>query len=56
MGGILVNAAYAGPQGHYPGMDQVNTPLPTALVGRGELNIDLSIDGHRGNIISISVK
>ena len=56
VGGILVTASYAGPQPQYPGMDQVNIPLPAALAGRGELNIDLSIAGHRANIVTIDVK
>jgi uncharacterized protein (TIGR03437 family) len=40
----------------YPGMDQVNMPLPRTLAGRGELNIDLSIRGVRTNLVTIAVK
>ena len=56
VGGILVTPTYAGPQPQYPGMDQVNIPLPNALAGRGELNIDLAVAGHRANLVTIDAK
>jgi uncharacterized protein (TIGR03437 family) len=36
-------AAYAGPQGEYPGLDQVNVPIPQSLVGQGQVKVTLSI-------------
>jgi uncharacterized protein (TIGR03437 family) len=56
VGGILVTPTYAGAQPQYPGMDQVNIPLPRSLAGRGELNIDLSIAGRHANLVTIAVK
>jgi uncharacterized protein (TIGR03437 family) len=56
VGGVLVTPSYAGPQPQYPGMDQVNIPLPNALAGRGELNIDLSVAGHPANVITINAQ
>jgi uncharacterized protein (TIGR03437 family) len=56
VGGVLVTPSYAGPQPQYPGMDQVNIPLPKTLAGRGELNIDLAVAGHRANLVTINAK
>ena len=51
-----MTVSYAGPQSQYPGMDQVNIPLPKTLAGRGELNIDLAVAGQHANIVTIGVK
>jgi uncharacterized protein (TIGR03437 family) len=56
VGGILVTPQYAGAQPQYPGMDQVNIPLPPALAGRGNLVIDLSVAGQHANAVAINVK
>jgi uncharacterized protein (TIGR03437 family) len=56
VGGVLVTPTYAGPQPQYPGMDQVNIPLPNVLAGRGELNIDLCVAGHPANVITINAQ
>jgi uncharacterized protein (TIGR03437 family) len=56
VGGVLVTPTYAGPQPQYPGMDQVNIPLPNALAGRGELNLDLSVAGHPANVVTINAQ
>lgn len=56
IGGVLVTASYAGPQEKYPGLDQVNVPLPNALAGRGVVNIDLSIAGHHANIVTVAIQ
>jgi len=56
VGGILVTPSYAGAQPQYPGMDQVNIPLPMTLSGRGEVNIDLWVGGQRANVVTVNVR
>lgn len=56
VGGVLVTPSYAGPQPQYPGMDQVNIPLPRTLAGRGESYIDLSVKGQHANVVTIYAK
>jgi len=56
VGGVLVTPSYAGPQPQYPGMDQINIPLPRNLAGRGELNIDVAVAGHHANLVTINAK
>jgi uncharacterized protein (TIGR03437 family) len=57
VGGLSV--AVAGPvaQGQYEGLDQVNLgPLPSSLVGRGEIEIVLTVDGKTANRATVTVK
>jgi uncharacterized protein (TIGR03437 family) len=35
-----VRILYAGPQGQFPGVDQINIKLPTSLAGSGDTVID----------------
>jgi uncharacterized protein (TIGR03437 family) len=56
IGGIAVEALYAGPQTQYPGLDQVNFLLPQALRGRGTVQILVDQPGARSNIVMIRVR
>ena len=47
VGGIPVPVIYAGPQGTFTGLDQLNIgPLPLSLAGRGTVDIVVSINGQ----------
>jgi uncharacterized protein (TIGR03437 family) len=54
--GQSVPVEYAGPQGQFPGLDQVNVALPLTLRGAGESNVVLIVDGQASNIVTINVK
>jgi uncharacterized protein (TIGR03437 family) len=52
---VSVPALYAGPQGQYPGLDQVNVgPLPTSLAGTGTTNLVLTVDGVPANTVQVA--
>jgi uncharacterized protein (TIGR03437 family) len=53
--GIKIDVLYAGPQGGYEGLDQINLALPRSLPG-GELDVVLKVDGVTANTIKILVK
>lgn len=36
---------YAGPQGGYVGLDQINWEIPRGLIGRGKVNVSVSVNG-----------
>ncbi|HZT32484.1 MAG TPA: glycoside hydrolase family 30 beta sandwich domain-containing protein [Bryobacteraceae bacterium] len=56
-GGEDVPVRYAGAQGQYPGLDQVNIgPLPRTLAGRGEVAVEVRVDGKTANRVSISLR
>lgn len=49
----VVEALYAGPQGIYPGLDQVNAPLAGSLAGRGEVDVRVGVEGRMSNRVRI---
>ena len=51
--GVEVQVVYAGAQGTYVGLDQVNLRLPRSLAGRGELNLRLTITGIETNTVRL---
>jgi uncharacterized protein (TIGR03437 family) len=54
--GISVPVLYAGAQGTYPGLDQVNVPLTLNLRGAGVANVVLTVDGQVSNTVTITVQ
>ena len=49
IGGIDAPVEYAGPQGEFAGLDQINVRLPRSLAGRGGAVLDLLVDGKAAN-------
>lgn len=56
MGGQTVETLYAGPQGDFVGLDQINARLPRNLIGRGEVDVAVTVDGVTANIVRVSIK
>jgi uncharacterized protein (TIGR03437 family) len=56
IGGIAVPVLYAGPQGSFPGLDQVNVPLTLNLRGMGLAKILLTVDGQNSNAVMVDVQ
>jgi uncharacterized protein (TIGR03437 family) len=56
IGSTTVPVAYAGPQGVYVGLDQVNILLPKSLRGAGAAIIALTVDGQAANPVNVSFK
>jgi uncharacterized protein (TIGR03437 family) len=56
IGGEVVTAQFAGPQGGLVGLDQVNVPLPRSLAGRGEVEVQLTVDGKTANTLKVHVR
>jgi uncharacterized protein (TIGR03437 family) len=56
IGGLATEVLYVGPQGHYAGLDQINLRLPLGLAGRGDITVELEIDGHLTNPVKISIQ
>ena len=51
-----MEVAYAGLQGGFSGLDQVNLKLPRSLAGRGEVQIALAVAGWVANVVTLSVR
>jgi uncharacterized protein (TIGR03437 family) len=56
IGGAPVEVLYAGAQGDFLGLDQINLRLPHSLAGRGEVDVVLTVDGKVANTVRVSVK
>ena len=56
IGGMPVSVQYAGPQGNFVGLDQINILLPGSLAARGEADLVLTVDGKASNTVRINIK
>jgi uncharacterized protein (TIGR03437 family) len=54
--GAPVDVLYAGSQLQYPGLDQINVPLPAALAGSGEVDVSVTVDGRTANTVRIAIR
>lgn len=51
-----VTPLYAGPQGQYPGFDQMNVQLSRSLAGAGVVDVVVTVDGVASNTVQIQAR
>lgn len=56
IGGTAARVDYAGPQGIFVGLDQINVLIPRSLAGRGEVDVVLTVNGKPANPVKINIK
>ena len=56
VGGVEQTTLYAGAQGALVGLDQINLNLSRNLMGRGDVDVVLTIDGQVSNTVRVSIK
>lgn len=56
LGGVDCQVSFAGAQGGFAGLDQVNVRLSRSLIGRGEVDVALTVDGNPANTIRASIR
>jgi uncharacterized protein (TIGR03437 family) len=56
IGGVPLNAGYAGPQGQFAGLDQINLELPRSLAGAGLVDVKISVDGVIANNVQVAIQ
>jgi uncharacterized protein (TIGR03437 family) len=54
--GVSASVVYAGPQGSFAGLDQVNILLPDSVAGKGNVNVQLTAAGIAANPVQITVQ
>jgi uncharacterized protein (TIGR03437 family) len=54
LGGVAAPVLYAGPQGTYPALDQVNVGVPLSLAGAGAVDLKLTVDGTATNTVKVT--
>jgi len=57
IGGVPIPVQYAGEQGSFVGLDQLNLgPIPRSLIGAGEVTISVTVDGVAANPVTIAIQ
>jgi len=56
IGGVEAEVLYAGPQGEFLGLDQVNVRIPKTLRGRGLVNIVVTVDDSVSNVFQVRIQ
>jgi uncharacterized protein (TIGR03437 family) len=55
LGGLSAPVTFAGAQGDLAGLDQVNVHIPRSLIGRGKVELVLSVEGVAANPVEVSI-
>ncbi len=55
IGGVEAEVEYAGAQGDFIGLDQINVRLPRSLAGRGEVDVVLTVEGQPANTVKVAI-
>ncbi len=59
IGGMSAEVQYAGAQTDFvgfDGLDQINVRVPRSLIGRGEVDLVLRVDGKTANTVRVNIK
>ena len=56
IGGTPVTVQFAGAQGDFVGLDQLNLLLPKSLAGRGEMDLVVTANGKAANTLRVNIK
>lgn len=56
IGGASAQVAYADVAPGFIGLDQVNIRIPRTLIGRGEIDVALTVDGKVANTVRLNIK
>ena len=56
IGGIDAQVLYAGSQGGFPGLDQINVEIPANLAGKGLVPVQVTVNGVAANPVTITVQ
>ncbi len=56
IGGVGSQVTFAGAQGGFVGLDQINVRLDRSLAARGAVNVVMTVDGTPANTVSVTIK
>ena len=56
IGGDMAEVQYAGAQGDFFGLDQLNVKLPRSLAGRGAVSLIFSVAGRSATPVTVNIK
>lgn len=55
IGGVAAEVTFAGAQGGFAGLDQLNVRIPRSLSG-GEFDVAVTVDGKASNVVRVALK
>ncbi|HZS05801.1 MAG TPA: CAP domain-containing protein [Blastocatellia bacterium] len=55
IGGVGAEVQYAGAQGGFAGLDQINVKIPTSLRSRGSVDVVITADGYTANRVTLNI-
>jgi uncharacterized protein (TIGR03437 family) len=56
VGGLSVTPVFAGSQGTFAGLDQINLLLPRGLAGKGKVAVSVTAEGRASNQVNLTIK
>jgi uncharacterized protein (TIGR03437 family) len=56
LGGADSEVLFAGAVTDFAGLDQINVRIPRSLIGRGEIDVALNVEGRAANTVRINVR
>jgi uncharacterized protein (TIGR03437 family) len=56
IGGVNSEVLFAGAQGALVGLDQINLRISRNLIGRGEVDVALVVDGRPANLLRVNIR
>jgi uncharacterized protein (TIGR03437 family) len=56
IGGISARVDYAGSVASLAGLDQANVLIPRSLIGRGQVDLVLNVDGRPANTVKVNIR
>jgi uncharacterized protein (TIGR03437 family) len=56
IGGTYAEVSHAGPQSDFVGVDQINVLIPRSLIGRGALDVLLTVEAQFANPVRVNIR
>jgi uncharacterized protein (TIGR03437 family) len=56
IGGLDAQVLFAGAQGDFIGLDQANLRVPRGLIGRGNVEIAMMVNGKAANVAQVNIR
>ncbi len=56
IGGQNARVSFSGAQGDFPGLDQMNIEIPRSLIGRGDVEVRVTVDNAAANAVRIRIR
>lgn len=56
LGGIDCEVLYAGIADGFFGLDQINARIPRGLIGKGEVDLEVTVDGVKANVLKLRIR